>query len=75
MKLTKQPPNSQTSAAFVDARHIAARYSVSPRQILLMAADNRIPCLKLGKKCIRFNEADVSLALESKSTPNPNSLN
>jgi len=49
---------------FVDARFLAAKYKVSSRYILLLAEKGRIPCLRLGKKCVRFSEAAVAEALE-----------
>jgi hypothetical protein len=28
------------------------------------AAEKKIPCIRLGKKCVRFNEAAVAAVLE-----------
>jgi len=39
----------------VDANTIAKKYSVSGRYILKLAAERRIPCLRLGSKCVRFD--------------------
>lgn len=62
-------PNNQTteedSRQHVDANVIAAIYGVSGRYILQLAAEGRIPCLRLGKKCVRFDPVAVANALES----------
>jgi excisionase family DNA binding protein len=45
-----------------DAKFLAEKYNVSTRLILLMAADNRIPKIRIGR-CVRFNEAAVAKVL------------
>lgn len=50
--------------SYVDARVIARRYSVTPRYILQLATEGKIPSLRLGVKAVRFCEADVAKALE-----------
>lgn len=48
----------------VNADSIGATYGVSGRYVLKLAAEGRIPCLRLGKKCVRFDPKAVALALE-----------
>ena len=57
------PPNNEACENYVDARHLAKKYRVSSRHILILAEDNRIPSLRLSPKCIRFSEAAVAEAL------------
>lgn len=59
---TKTPVVEQTPE-FVAAPVIARRLSVTSRYILQMAEQGRIPCLRLGYKCVRFNPAAVAAAL------------
>lgn len=49
---------------FVDARVIGRRYSFTARYALQLAAQGRIPSLRIGKKCVRFSESAVAEALE-----------
>lgn len=49
---------------YVDARVIARHYSITTRYVLQLAAENRIPHIRLGRKCVRFIEDDVARALE-----------
>ncbi len=60
---TKTLPIHESSERYVDACFLAKKYTVSSRLILLMAADKRLPSLKIGN-CVRFNEAAVARALE-----------
>lgn len=45
---------------FVDAGWIASRLSVCSRYVLQMADEERIPCLRLGAKCVRFSPDEVA---------------
>lgn len=56
-KVVEQTPE------FVAAPIIAKRFSVTSRYILQMAAAGKIPCIRLGFKCVRFNPAEVAQAL------------
>lgn len=47
----------------VKARDVAEALSVSPRQICYWAQEGRIPCHKLGTRCVRFCLPDVLAAL------------
>jgi len=49
---------------YVAAPVIARRYAVTPRYILQLAAEDRIPHLRLGRKCVRFDESAVAAVLE-----------
>lgn len=53
----------QTPAEFVAAPVIARRLSVTGRYVLQMAEQKRIPCVRLGRKCVRFNPDAVAAAL------------
>jgi excisionase family DNA binding protein len=48
---------------YVAAPVIAKKLSVTSRYILQLAAAGKIPCARLGQKCVRFNIAEVSQAL------------
>jgi len=48
---------------YVAAPIIAKRFSVTSRYVLQLAAAGRIPCIRLGFKCVRFNPAEVAQAL------------
>jgi excisionase family DNA binding protein len=62
-------PNTQTDPeerdAYVKAAEVAARYGVSSRYILKLAAGGVIPSLRIGKQCVRFDLRAVSRALEN----------
>lgn len=55
------------SPVYVNSSTIAARYGVTSRYILQLAADGVIPCLRLGKQCVRFNPDAVAEALENQN--------
>jgi len=59
--------DTTTTPEYVSCHVIAARYSMSWRYVLRLAADGRIPCLRLGRKCVRFNIAAVEAALKEDS--------
>lgn len=48
---------------FVAAPVIARRLSVTGRYVLQMAEQGRIPCVRLGRKCVRFSPEAVAKAL------------
>lgn len=56
--------STSTEEAFVNASVIATHFSVTPRYILKLAADNKIPSHRLGSKCIRFKMSEVIASLE-----------
>jgi hypothetical protein len=58
------PPKKEPAPQFVTAEFIARKYNVSTRLVYLKAADGSIPCVKIGKKCIRFSETAVAQAWE-----------
>jgi hypothetical protein len=66
MSFTKHPINPQPGheRCFVRANVVAKHYSVTPRFILQLAAENRIPSVRLGVKCVRFDLNEVSKILE-----------
>lgn len=59
--------HSEYSARFVSASIIAARYGVTSRYILQLATAEKIPCLRLGKKCVRFDQDAVAKTIEIES--------
>jgi hypothetical protein len=62
--VTHISPSKEAASRFVDARFIAKKYKISPRYVLLMAAAGRIPSLRLGRKCVRFDQDAVARVLE-----------
>lgn len=70
MKKIQNPLNSQIAKSdsiespLENAETIGARYGVTGRYILQLAADKKIPCLRLGRKCVRFDPVAVAAALE-----------
>jgi hypothetical protein len=52
-----------TPGTLVPAHIIAKRISTSPRYILQLADAGRIPVLRIGKKCVRFEPFAVAAAL------------
>ena len=66
-----QLPNIQQDeegrSTLVKAAQIAKGYDVTPRYILQLAAEGKIPSLRLGKKCIRFDINAVSKALNNQT--------
>lgn len=49
--------------AHVNADAIGEEYGISGRYVLKLAAEGTIPCLRLGKKCVRFDPEAVAKAL------------
>lgn len=62
----RQSPSTvkEPAARYVDAEFLGRKYSVTGRYILLLAAQNKIPCLRLGRRCVRFDVQEVANALE-----------
>ena len=56
---------SRTPKALVDANSIGVAYGISSRYVLKLAAEGRIPCLRLGRKCVRFDPLAVADALSN----------
>ena len=48
----------------VSSTEIAKRYNVSSRYILKLAAEGTIPCVRIGKKCVRFDAQKVAKEIE-----------
>ncbi len=69
MENMQKPPNSQVADSeaarlpLVNAQTIGARYGVTGRYVLQLAAEKKLPCLRLGKKCVRFDPVAVAKAL------------
>ena len=47
----------------VKALTIAAHYSVTGRYVLKLAAEGRIPCLRIGPRCVKSPPSEVARAL------------
>lgn len=60
------PPKVDPPARYVSAEVIAKNYSVTTRYVLHLAAEGKIPSLRLGKQCVRFCPEDVAAAFEEK---------
>jgi len=56
-------PQPEATPDFVPAPVIAHCLSVTGRYVLQLAEEGRIPCVRLGKKCVRFNPVAVAAAL------------
>lgn len=63
MKTPNQTTDSEVTPDFVAAPVIARRLSVTPRYVLQLAEQGRIPCVRLGRKCVRFDANAVAAAL------------
>jgi len=63
--MTNKPdtPHKQNKPR-VKAQVVADKYNVSSRYILQLAAQSKIPCIRIGKKCVRFELDAVSAAIE-----------
>jgi hypothetical protein len=55
----KQEPTAGLVSAPAIARHI----DVTPRYILQLAAEGKIPSVRIGRKCVRFAPHEVAKAL------------
>ena len=60
---TTEPEVAAQAPEFVAAPAIARRLSVTARYILLLADAGRIPCIRLGKRCVRFSPGAGAAAL------------
>ncbi len=58
-----QPTQPEQAPALVAAPTIARRISVTPRYILQLAEAGKIPCIRIGRKCVRFEPEAVAAAL------------
>ena len=58
-------PNAsqESTRRYVSARFIAQKYGITERYVLQLAAEKKIPSMRLGRKCVRFNERDVEKAM------------
>lgn len=58
--------NNQNSrnTQHVTASVVAEKYSVTPRFILQLASEGKIPAIRIGKKCVRFDLEQVKRVLE-----------
>lgn len=67
MNINEHIPNSQNDSrhSYVGASVIATEYNITSRYVLKLAAENKIPSLRLGKKCVRFDRNAVAEALEN----------
>lgn len=63
-KIQNNSRNERAEPRLVNADTVAARYGVSGRYILQLAAQGKIPSLRLGRKCVRFDPDAVAAALE-----------
>jgi len=59
--------NILSTSKFVDAQYLAAKYHVTSRYILQLATAEKIPCLRIGKKCVRFDPDAVAKAIGDES--------
>lgn len=62
--IQKQSGPATGRKGHVNADAIGEIYGITGRYVLQLAAEGKIPCLRLGKKCVRFNPEAVAKALE-----------
>jgi excisionase family DNA binding protein len=62
VKKTAQNP-AIPEGQYTSAEYLADKYNVSARYILKLAAEGRIPSLRLGRKCVRFSPEAVAAAI------------
>jgi len=48
------------------ARQVAAQIQVSTRTVTRWAASGRLPCRRVGRKCVRFEWGEVTRSLMGK---------
>ena len=64
--ITKTAPNNEEHLSeelpprYVSAAVISRKYNITTRFVLAMAADGRLPCLRIGKRTVRFSENAVA---------------
>jgi hypothetical protein len=51
-------------AALVSTDTLAALWEVSTRQIQLMTARGILPCVRIGRRCLRYDVAEATAALD-----------
>jgi excisionase family DNA binding protein len=64
IEMAPEPDLELSKRPLVRADDIAEVCDVSSRHVLAMAANGRIPCVRLGKRAVRFIPSDVETALE-----------
>ena len=55
--------HSHNAQSLVNADVIGKRYGISGRYVLKLASEGKIPSLKIGRKCVRFDPNAVAKAL------------
>jgi excisionase family DNA binding protein len=63
MKTSPLKETNEQAPELVAAPAIARRMSVTGRYILQLAEQGRIPCVRIGPKCVRFSPDAVAKAL------------
>lgn len=63
MKTLATKEKIEQAPVLVAAPVIAKAISATPRYILQLAAAGRVPCVRIGPKCVRFNPTAVAEAL------------
>lgn len=63
MKTLPDTEKTERATALVAAPVIARQISVTPRYIHQLAAAGKIPCVRIGQKCVRFDRHAVAAAL------------
>ena len=61
--------NPQTPPTLTTAEQLAEAFSMSLQQIWRLQRQGRIPCVRLGRRTLRFNTAEVAAALEAQTRP------
>ena len=59
----------QTPPILCKAEDLAEAFSMSLQQIWRLQRQGRIPCVRLGRRTLRFNLGEVAAALEAQTRP------
>ena len=58
-------------ASLVDAKAMAEQLAMRPRTLLDLARRNRVPCIRVSRRIVRFDATAVLRALGTGSAPVP----
>ena len=56
---TVEPQSSIRMEKYMTADEVAERLSLAKRTVLDLALSGALPCIRIGKKVIRFSESDL----------------
>lgn len=59
----KTTMTTTSAEPMIDAREIARLLGMTPKAVLVLAQQGRIPCVRISRKTIRFRESEVLKAV------------